>query len=270
MMLRVVLVGIVAGLGISPPSESELTGWTRSVQTWLDAGLLAFNAEDLTGEDQGAGEDAVDAPTADDVIPEASTPAPAKVAMPLSDADDLSEDDDQPAAPVASEDDDQPAAPVAVTDEDEEATTPTGDSAAAEAVAFDAVIDEMVADFSRAEVRPRPTADDLAGLDFDDAMELVAGAIANVPAQPRADPETKGDQPLEIDDELYPGEAYVLNREADGLPDSAQVSPDRESEDAAGHASADRQLNHAVRLTRDAVYAWINLLQSPAIVTISH
>jgi hypothetical protein len=258
MMLRVVLVGIVAGLGISPPSENELTGWTRSVQTWLDAGFLAFNAEDLTGEDEGAGEVAVEAPTAKDVAPEASTPAPVKVAMPLSDADDLSEDDDQPAAPIAA------------IDEDEEATAPTGDAAAAEAVAFDAVIDEMVADFSRAEIRPRPTADDLAGLDFDDAMELVAEAIANVPAQPRADPETKGDQPLEIDDELYPGEAYVLNREADGLPDPAQVSPEGESEDAAGHASADRQLNHAVRLTRDAVYAWINLLQSPAIVTISH
>src|SRR3954452_23719381 len=52
MALRLVLVSMVAGLGVSPPTEGELATWTRSVQTWLETRVaewdlrLAFGGED--------------------------------------------------------------------------------------------------------------------------------------------------------------------------------------------------------------------------------
>jgi hypothetical protein len=255
MMLRVVLVGIVAGLGISPPSAGENSGWTRKAQTWLEAGLLALNGPELPDEDDSAREALAESEPAgpDDTAPVVS--ADDEPASDLADAVYLSEDEDVPAVTVSE-------------------STVTAE--AAEALVFDAVIDEMVAEFSRAEVSPPALADvkpalpvdalddfDL-GLDLDDTMEFVAEAIATAPARSEATPAASAYEPLELDDELYPGETYVLNR---GEP--APAVQEVESEGSTGSASTEKQLGNAVRLTRDAVYAWINLLQSPAIVTIS-
>src|SRR5690349_16091273 len=54
MALRLVLVSMVAGLGVSPPAEGELATWTRSVQTWLETRVaewdvpLALGGEDVS------------------------------------------------------------------------------------------------------------------------------------------------------------------------------------------------------------------------------
>src|SRR4051812_47907519 len=57
MVLRLVLVGIVAGLGVSPPAECELAGWTRSVQTRLVAWLAEADALKPLDESVDAGDD---------------------------------------------------------------------------------------------------------------------------------------------------------------------------------------------------------------------
>jgi hypothetical protein len=103
---------------------------------------------------------------------------------------------------------------------------------------FDAVVEEMVADFARQET---PV----------------------VVAEP-----TGTFEPYPLCDDLYPGLAYELNRQAEGLDiDAAEV--DAPPPGPAPSETAGNQLSTAVRLTREAVFAWINLLQSPALVTIS-
>ena len=43
MVLRLILVSIVAGLGATAPTENEVAGWSRTVQTWLDARLADWS-----------------------------------------------------------------------------------------------------------------------------------------------------------------------------------------------------------------------------------
>src|SRR4051794_33828257 len=51
MALRLILVSIVAGLGMTPPEEHELAAWTLSVQTWLEARCAVIGDQlNLTGE----------------------------------------------------------------------------------------------------------------------------------------------------------------------------------------------------------------------------
>src|SRR3954452_1773511 len=57
MVLRLVLVGIVASLGVSPPAECELAGWTRSVQARLVIWLAKAEAVKPMDEGVDAGDD---------------------------------------------------------------------------------------------------------------------------------------------------------------------------------------------------------------------
>ena len=70
--------------------------------------------------------------------------------------------------------------------------------------------------------------------------------------------------PMEVGDDLYTGEAYTLNREAEGI---GIVAP--EVGRPAGRDMRGSQFSHALRLTREAMFAWANLLHGPAVVTIS-
>jgi hypothetical protein len=258
MVLRLVLVGIVAGLGVTPPAESELSGWTRSVQTWLDAQLVEWNARGLLNEEERAFDSAAEAPAAN----ETTTKVPARDAEEDALADlDFETLVDATADEFAGE----PAA-------DEPARIDEKKSAEAEAVAFDAVVDEMVADFSKVEVADKatpaaPIVDEADALDLElaETLDLVTRAIDAAPSKAETVMQGTDYQPLEVGEDLYPGEAYVLNRDAEGLGASAPIG----GIDAVGGVTTGNQINQAVRLTRDAVYAWLNLLQSPAIVTIS-
>src|SRR4051812_9658127 len=143
MVLRLVLVGIVAGLGISPPAESELSGWTRSVQSWLDDRLAHWDARGPLDADEWAFESVTEAPSAN----EAATNVHAR-------------DAEEDALTVSG--------PDAVLDErvaeflDGPATgepAPIEDKKAAEAAAFDAVVDEMIAEFSTVDFASRAPAE---------------------------------------------------------------------------------------------------------------
>ena len=74
-----------------------------------------------------------------------------------------------------------------------------------------------------------------------------------------------------VGDDLYVGVAYSLNRDAEGLGLGSEASPPAPAERGSEPAVASRvsQLSDALRLTREAVYAWSNLLHGPAVVAIS-
>ena len=67
---------------------------------------------------------------------------------------------------------------------------------------------------------------------------------------------------MEVGADLYPGVAFALNREAEGLQHDSPAT--------AEPAGSGNRLTQAVRLTREAVQAWANLLHGPAVVVISH
>ena len=71
-----------------------------------------------------------------------------------------------------------------------------------------------------------------------------------------------------VGEDLCAGIAYELNRRNEGLcipalslakAQGPKISPPQASPD----------LSRAVRLTRDAVYAWVNVFTGPAVVTVS-
>lgn len=75
-------------------------------------------------------------------------------------------------------------------------------------------------------------------------------------------------EPMEVGEDLYVGIAYELNRrnEGLGLTSTATLAGERTLSHAAVRGP---DLNRAVRLTRDAVYAWVNVFTGPALVTVA-
>ena len=235
MALRLVLVGAVAGLGLSLPTEGEFDTWVYRAQGWMNARLADWDASSAAAQGRSVFVPGVGAET-----PPASKPDEGREQIP----------------------------------------TPVRALAAEIDAAFDAVQDEMVAGFaadlvpaeSVAETRlaaAEPTSLselERTGAAFDAVQdEMVAGFAADlVPAPPAEAPalvEAPRLEPLEVDDDLYPGPAFALNREAEGLVNSA-TAPGAEA------PSTTEKWTQAVRLTREAVYAWSNLLHGPAVVTI--
>ena len=136
----------------------------------------------------------------------------------------------------------------------------------AEALAFGAVVEEMIAGFSTLDIvdQTEVSAPEAVPADAADLEELGLGDAMDREAELAM--QGLDYEPLEVGDDLYPGEAFVLNREADGF-DEPIATPVAE---ANRDIPSGNQLGTAVRLTRDAVYAWMNLLQSPAIMTLPH
>ena len=150
---------------------------------------------------------------------------------------------------------------------------------------FDAVLEEIMAGFA---ADPTPSAPAPAGLlvenkgsieaptpepDFDGIQEeIVAGFLADVVpdalaseaalvgAEPKPAPvEAPERVSLEETDDLAGSLADRLNREAEGIeagPVTVAVAPKSE------------QWAEALRLTREAAFAWANLLNAPAVVSI--
>ncbi len=119
---------------------------------------------------------------------------------------------------------------------------------------------------------PEPTPSDLdEWLDRDRAFASVVDAMATEFATERilveglasgASPQL---EPLELGDDFDTLEAYALNRAAEGI---GFVAP--EAKRPAARNSRGSRFTNAIRLTREAVFAWANLLHGPAVVAISH
>jgi hypothetical protein len=246
MALRLILVSMVAGLGVAPPSESELASWAHSVQVWTEARLAEWDGrQPLAGVKFEA----------DAAAPEAEPGFQALL-------DELwSELADEP----------EPDAPAGIDE-----PTVSAD------LVFDAVVDEIVAEFARdviAPPAPLPGPSTLATsqalvepdrseaeVQDDPADSSLETSEKVVMTGPLVEAEVQGPQyePFDVGDDLYPGLAYSLNFDADGIDEPLQA----DIVDPIATVSDGNQLRDAVRLTRDAVYAWMNLLQSPAIVAI--
>jgi hypothetical protein len=239
MGLRLILVSAVAGLGLSLPNTDDLNAWALRVQDWMIVKLAEWDAP--YPNEGGAFVFAADA-----FDSTAIEPAPA-------------------AAPSVQ----------AIPEEEDGA-------------GFDAILEEIVKGFPADPTPVPPAAKEILvenptdvdetpkpGPDFDEIQEeVVAGFLADLaPAQPASEPAVatvepgstpaeapKGDSPEESD-ELYEGLAYSLNREAEGIAVDQETNAD---------ASRTEQWVHALRLTREAVFAWANLLHGPAVVTIEH
>jgi hypothetical protein len=106
---------------------------------------------------------------------------------------------------------------------------------------------------------------ELAAVQAAAAVEQLAAA----PPAPTSAPEPVVEQPA--DEDLYPGLAYALNRQAEGLasvesvapaPGAAEAAP---SEPLAAAASRGERFQTAVRLTGQALHAWLSVLQTPAL-----
>src|SRR5438094_164558 len=102
----------------------------------------------------------------------------------------------------------------------------------------------------------------LPGADDFNAWALRAPDWMNAPlagagseASPAGTPKV---EPIEESDDLYAGIAYALNREAEGIAAVAVTA-----------APQTDQWAQALRLTREAAFAWANLLHGPAVVTIA-
>ena len=248
MVLRVALMGIVAGVGLTLPDAREPDDWTRAAQDWM-------------GTYRGAGEDQVQVDEGVFVF----------------DADVVGR---PPVMPVA------PATPVA------RETRSARDESDRR---FSEVQDQMAREFARGSVEtevtaleapkigPQASIADLIApptgpasseieesLDRDRAFASVVESMAvafvidrvlNENTAPRAVPPFES---LEVGEDPYAGEACALNRGAEGI---GIVAP--EVGRPAGRDIRGSQFSHALRLTREAVFAWANLLHGPAVVTIS-
>jgi hypothetical protein len=75
-------------------------------------------------------------------------------------------------------------------------------------------------------------------------------------------------EPLEVSCDYYVGTAFELSFRNDGLCIPAESAVETTKTDVPAPHSG-RDLSRAVKLTRDAVYAWVNVFTGPALVTVS-
>lgn len=107
-----------------------------------------------------------------------------------------------------------------------------------------------------------PEADGFASVRVDRKVE--ASTPASTEAMGRLS--DRGFEPLDVADELCVGIAYELNRRNDGLSlPAADVAQTK----LATPTLPARELSRAVKLTGEAVYAWVSVLTGPAVVTVS-
>lgn len=277
MVLRLLLVGLVAGLGLSLPSRSDFDTMARSAQHWMNDRLAEWDTH--TSSDQGTYVFVVE-PTPTPAPFAAADPTSLVVATPVPDSDEGFADalgesvasfaQDELAARTRATDPvvkslaelvpSDPASLLAISLPTGPAFAPNGDLTTPE-LAFGASSEQTGRDLS-ADVVARKSIDQ-PDSSFEVALEETVVSFtrdALFLGLARADQTPRG-EPLEIDGDLYAGEAYALNRLSDGI--STPVPPD----DAAGKNP--NRLTNAVRLTREAVFAWASLLHGPAIVTIA-
>lgn len=263
MALRFFLVSAVASLGLTLPEEGQIRTWASGAQTWAYARLadwdvcLAGEAEgtDLASRPEGAkecastqGGQAIDG-AMEEMVRSCSTEGPTpeprggRLAVPTFE-------------------------PMVIVED-----LYTGMAYALNRASDGSDVSRLAAGerVATAELRSIAAAE---GFSTDVAHTMSRGETGPVQGlAAKAGGRSKdGFEPMVVGDDLYIGTAYALNRTSDGLGVASEgstfeASNDRRSEPAV--ASREAQLSAALRLTREAVYAWSNLLHGPAVVAIS-
>lgn len=301
MVLRLILVGLVAGLGVSLPGRRDLDTLGRSAQRWVNTRLAEWDAGSSVEEgsyilirepvivaprpqappvvSDNAFASVMDETVATFVQTElasrrdAAEPVVAEIVAPESLCTLAIAVPTEPAAPEAEPSRidlafdavmEETVATFAATPEDEPSRID---------LAFDAVMEETAATFA-ADVlasTTRPAADPIALGDWAEDLALLLSReeapdqeVGPAPPPPLPEVEVAANNTLEFEDDLYAGEAYALNRISDGLNDELA---DASAAEVEAPRPAENRLTQAVRLTREAVFAWGSLLHGPAVVT---
>lgn len=251
MALRLVLVGVVAGLGLSLPSGEQIRTWRVSAQNWVNTRLAAWDAEMPSDENAFILIEEPSAQVAEVVAPPVAGPSvlPAETSMAL--ATDYADGLDAPSAPMALD----ASEPAPTVTETLDAAFLAAESETLSAFASEPADGAVTGALEVTRIDPVAVAKVL-------YKKLVSTVDRVSRGLAQATPPPVTFEPLVVGDDLYPGVAFALNREAEGL---ALIG----REDSGVERGGDR-LTHAVRLTRDAVYAWANVLHGPAVVTIAH
>ncbi|MFO0908530.1 MAG: hypothetical protein U0794_09235 [Isosphaeraceae bacterium] len=330
MALRVLLVGLVAGLGLSLPTGRQIATWRDSANAWVTARLAAWDAQMPAGDDafvfvtDSAPTD-IDAASVAPALVAAETPLPETPAITETPATsptqassgavvastsenrpaesaticdlgrEMAEDLAVPTEPTAFDDTELMPEPAPTPEpQPEPAPTPIlATPAVALDASFDAAMMDVVASFTADLSRPTPTTEPAPLL----AEAAPAAPVAPVPAyEPIAidesfatdlacvlnrasegldirRPAPARDELIRVEDDLANDVAYALNREAEGLtvfPKTIVSETKPTPEPTSELAAPSNRLSHAVRLTREAVFAWAKVLHAPAVVTISH
>ena len=290
MGVRLILVGVVAGLGLTLPTGPQITSWKGSTQSWVSARLADWDARmpadekafiyvaDATPvlEDQPDTKP-IDDPARATIASPLSTPTPEPIKIASQEVLAVF----TPEAFAAGID--TPTSPMGF--EDVEFVT-TRDNLSVETVSLDlAFVEAQTATLANFAVDATQTIENLAatipqnspdafdGESPDDLQEGSSYLFAAVEVVKCDQAESQGViasiVPPESADDLYPGVAYSLNRQSEGIDSLLVRRSGREvTIDLALESSA--RLVEAVKLTREAVYAWANLLHGPAVVTINH
>jgi hypothetical protein len=253
MLLRVVMVGAVASLGLSLPTGRDLERWAQSGRAWWETTVAEWRARLPNVGPAVASEMTTE---------ETEEPAPAAPKA--------------PAAPVAARATAAPDFDAIVNQIAQSFGSPAAPAAKVEAKTPVRVEDdlELYAELADSvDFLPlEEAATDPAPMAVEQYLELAYGVVREAEPTPApAKAATPAFEPVEVPEDLYPGLAYALNREAEGAPMPAPepqtIAPafvETEAEER-GHRLAD-----AVRLTGQAVQAWMSLLMQGPTVASAH
>lgn len=330
MVLRLVLVGLVAGLGLSMPSRRDVEGLARLTQTWLndrlaewdsqapiDEGTYVIVAEPVATPERAAERTAVSdrefAAVVEDMVaafaPLERLDGPTVTTAGLKDTSEIAPAEASaslaialPTEPAAGDAPEAHVSELAFDDVMDETTLafaadlndPDQPAAkAAEPSPLD-IMENLAVAQAAVETIPMVAAAPISDRVFETVMNETASAFAAeialetmmtevglfdrvAPAAPAQAVAVAREVASENDEDLYPGEAYALNRLSDGLGRTTAPTTAAAIEAPAPAPAADLEpprrsdrLTQAVRLTREAVYAWASLLHGPAVVTIAH
>jgi hypothetical protein len=275
MGLRIVLVGVVAGLGLTLPSGKQLESWRESARGWVsdqiaarDAGIPADeNAFVIVPEPTPTPTPTETLAEAPPLAPEAvvtemietAAPEPLDPGATVSRLADVAPGPDVPTESMPL-DESEPAPALRISDADFDAAQ--GDIVAGFSADLAATLAAQEAEAAEvALVEPIEVCDD-------DPSEGVA-YVPSCKAEGFEAPVARS-APAESCDDPDRALAFALNREAEGLDLAPDAGATPEPPQEATPPDRDGRLTTAVRLTREAVYAWANLLHGPAVVTIGH
>ena len=219
MLLRVILIGVVAGLGAEPPRKNECRRLVEQGRSWCHARIEALAASSM--------------PNGDAAFVSRKDPAPAVAVVETTPMPTGGNSFAAAPAPVAPE-----SLPVASA---EPMPMPVGTEAFVAEDAPQSIEDIAAYDIS-----------DTAPAVFE--FDIIEAELDLFPIPARR-PEIAMDAP----DDLYPGLAYELNRDFEGLDDAAPAP-----------AGRPRRVAEAVRLTAAALRAWVGVLQTPAVVSVTN
>jgi hypothetical protein len=299
MALRLVLVSVVAGLGLTLPTGIQVGDWQDAAHSWVNERLAEWDAR-MPADENAFVLVAEPAPPQAVAIPANLSPAtdgPISEVVAVTAPETSATDAMTVPAIDFSEGLEAPNAPAAIEEADVVAevspSLKTEDLDAAFGVAQGDVIAGFAADqlarVATAEVtvpvadrpvgpprfEPLEIKENLyEGVAYDLNREAEGLTLVVTTVAPKASPAVPRFEPMQVADDLYEGVAYALNREADGLSSGARnevasgtIAKRAEKPQSSGEHG---RLTHAVRLTREAVFAWANLLHGPAVVTLAH